>query len=94
MNWWMEVMPVEGSEGETHSVSYQRQTRAVAVGGAVVDPKSSDRVMLIRNRKSRIYFLRQFFDYPIQLTADTLKGLGLVRTIKSASATRKAWSVN
>ena len=27
-----------------------------------------DRVMLIRNRKSRIYFLRQFFDYPIRLT--------------------------
>ena len=33
--------------------------------------------MLLRSRKSRIYFLRQFFNYPIQLTADTLKKLGL-----------------
>ena len=32
--------------------------------------------MLIRNRKSRIYFLRQFFDYPIRLSGDTLKRLG------------------
>ena len=38
--------------------------------------------MLVRNRKSRIYFLRQFFDYPIQLTGDTLKALGAVRTVR------------
>jgi protoporphyrinogen oxidase len=40
------------------------------------------RVMLVRPRKSRIYFLRQFFNYPIQLTADTLKKLGIIRTFK------------
>jgi protoporphyrinogen oxidase len=39
-------------------------------------------VMLVRPRKSRIYFLRRFFDYPIKLTADTLGKLGLVRTLK------------
>ena len=40
------------------------------------DPARDDRVMLIRNRKSRIYFLRQFFDYPIQLSGDTLQQAG------------------
>jgi len=38
--------------------------------------------MLLRSRKSRIYFLRQFFNYPIQLTADTLRKLGLRRTVR------------
>jgi len=38
--------------------------------------------MLLRSRKSRIYFLRQFFNYPIQLTADTLRKLGLRRTTR------------
>ncbi len=38
--------------------------------------------MLIRPRKSRIYYLRKFFDYPITLTATTLSNLGMVRTIK------------
>ncbi len=40
------------------------------------------RVMLVRPRKSRIYFLRKFFNYPIQLTVDTLRKLGIIRTFK------------
>ena len=35
--------------------------------------------MLIRPRRSRIYYLRKFFDYPITLTANTLKNLGVIR---------------
>jgi protoporphyrinogen oxidase len=49
------------------------------VNAATPDP---DLVMLIRPRKSRIYYLRKFFDYPITLTATTLKNLGLVRTFR------------
>jgi protoporphyrinogen oxidase len=45
----------------------------------VADP---DLVMLVRPRKSRIYYLRKFFDYPITLTANTLSNLGLARTLK------------
>ena len=41
-----------------------------------------DLVMLIRPRKSRIYYLRKFFDYPIRLTGPTLSNLGLLRTIR------------
>lgn len=42
-----------------------------------------DLVMLVRPRKSRIYFLRRFFDYPIRLTSETLLNLGLARTIRA-----------
>ncbi len=35
--------------------------------------------MLIRPRKSRIYYLRKFFDYPIKLTGNTIKNLGPAR---------------
>jgi protoporphyrinogen oxidase len=45
-------------------------------------PTNPDLVMLIRPRKSRIYYLRKFFDYPITLTATTLKNLGMVRTLR------------
>jgi protoporphyrinogen oxidase len=38
--------------------------------------------MLIRHRKSRIYFMRRFFEYPITLSADTLRKLGLSKTIR------------
>ena len=92
MNWWMEVMPVEGSDASannadggdarSHQIAYQGQTRHVAATGTGPNPQVEDRVMLIRNRKSRIYFLRQFFDYPIKLSGDTLRKLGLLRTVK------------
>jgi protoporphyrinogen oxidase len=83
MDWWMRVMPVEASNGNgSHNLAYQGQKRDFATSGTGPDPAQKDRVMLIRNRKSRIYFLRQFFDYPIQLSAETLKQLGIARTIK------------
>ena len=43
------------------------------------DPEDSDHVMLVRPRKSRIYYLRKFFDYPIKITGNTIKNLGPVR---------------
>ena len=52
---------------------------AIVTAPPAPDP---DLVMLIRPRKSRIYYLRKFFDYPITLTATTLGNLGAVRTIK------------
>ena len=43
---------------------------------------SDDLVMLVRPRKSRIYYLRKFFDYPIKLTGNTIQNLGPVRMSK------------
>src|SRR5579862_7900163 len=76
MKWWMAVMPVEAETAQT--ITYQGQSREIPVAAPVVST-DADRVMLIRKRKSRIYFLRQFFDYPIRLSGDTLKKLGLAR---------------
>src|SRR5215469_3265380 len=53
-----------------------------AVVDAVEPAPDPDLVMLIRPRKSRIYYLRKFFDYPITLTATTLSNLGAVRTLR------------
>ena len=80
MKWWMDVMPVVGTDGAQATISYHNQSREVSASPGV--STDSDRVMLIRNRKSRIYFLRQFFDYPIRLSGNTLKRLGLVRAVK------------
>jgi len=42
----------------------------------------TDKVMLVRERLSRIFFLRRFFDYPVTLNFDTIKNLGVVRLFK------------
>lgn len=39
--------------------------------------------MLIRQRVSRIYSFKTFFDYPISMSMNTFKAMGLWRTIKS-----------
>lgn len=54
------------------------------------EPVEPDLVMLIRPRKSRIYYLRRFFDYPITLTATTLSNLGVVRTVKVGTSYLKS----
>ncbi len=43
---------------------------------------NSSKVMLIRQRLSRIFYLRKFFNYPISLNLNTLKNLGIIRIIK------------
>lgn len=47
------------------------------------DPETDDRVMLVRQRVSRIFFLKKFFDYPISLKYQTFANMGLGRTLKA-----------
>jgi protoporphyrinogen oxidase len=82
MNWWMDLMPPEATADAEHALRHQNKQRTIKTTGPGASPETTDLVMLVRPRKSRIYFLRRFFDYPIKLTGDTLGKLGLVRTLK------------
>jgi protoporphyrinogen oxidase len=82
MNWWMDLMPPEAGADTQHALRHQNKQRTLKTRGSGLTPETTDLVMLVRPRKSRIYFLRRFFDYPIKLTGDTLGKLGLVRTLR------------
>jgi protoporphyrinogen oxidase len=82
MRWWLELMPVEAGASEEGQFRYQGQQRDLPAATESHDPQTEDLVMLVRQRKSRIYFLRRFFDYPISLTAATFRNLGIVRTFR------------
>ena len=82
MRWWQEILPV--AEGQTPQSSalrihYQGQSRDF-------NPEflgtTSDAVMLVRQRLSRIFYRRRFFDYPLTLNAGTVKNLGLVEALQ------------
>jgi protoporphyrinogen oxidase len=86
MNWWLNMMPLQEGTGVTHIQYHRMETR---VGGgptvataAVAATEEDPSVMLVRPRKSRIYFLRKLFEYPISLNQKTLMNLGLTRTIR------------
>ena len=91
MNWWLNVMPMEAQTNGVARISYQNRHVEVEGGGRnAPDPEREDRVMLVRNRRSRIYFLRKFFEYPITLSVGTLRNLGMIRTVKIGLSYLKA----
>jgi protoporphyrinogen oxidase len=86
MNWWAQLMPVQTDGATDVKIHYQNKERDLPSSASSDLATDEDLVMLVRPRKSRIYFLRKFFDYPITLTAGTLQGLGVVRTAKVGSS--------
>ena len=54
------------------------------------DPDLVDSVMLLRLRRSRIFYGRKLFDYPISLNVDTLRKLGLWRVMKIGTSYARA----
>lgn len=49
----------------------------------MADPDKTDRTMLTRNRVSRIFFLRKFFDYPISMKKETFLNMGFCNMMKA-----------
>lgn len=86
MNWWLQQMPLQNNSA-AEQIGYHGMTRNLPPAAATGKGPAStdaDHVMLLRKRKSRIYFLGKFFTYPISLSWDTLKKLGLSRTVRIA----------
>lgn len=77
MDWWMHIMPVQGSPSKD-DILLGRE-KQLAPGGP--DPEKEDRVMLVRERVSRIFYLRKFFDYPVSLKPQTFINMGFFRTV-------------
>lgn len=79
MNWWREILPVQGKPSYDDKL-LGRETR-LEKGGP--DPELTEKVMLFRNRISRIYYKNKFFDYPITMKPQTFINMGLASTIKA-----------
>ena len=75
--WWEKMLPEQG-EMPFDDIKLGR-TSSVKQGGP--DPEKTDRVMLRRNRLSRIFFNGKFFDYPISIKAKTIKNMGFSTTM-------------
>lgn len=85
-DWWENMMPAQGAL--PHDDKVLGRTSALSPGGP--DPDESDRVMLVRNRLTRIFFRHKFFDYPISLKLDTIRNMGLFTTIEAGMSYMKS----
>lgn len=74
MAWWQEILPLEHTEDESVTISYQGQQTELQP--YMRSDRGDHNVLLIRKRKSSIFFSRMFFDYPLSLTFTTLRKFG------------------
>ena len=93
MQWWQNILPLQGAParddrqlGRAVPLAVECRLRPLRANETVSvpapDPQETDGVLLLRDRLSRIFFLRRFFNYPISLTADTVTNLGLARILR------------
>lgn len=79
MNWWENIMPIQGADSCDDKIL--KREKSLKPGGP--DPETEDRVMLLRQRVSRIYYDHKFFDYPISLKWQTIRNMGFFCTVKA-----------
>src|SRR5450755_988574 len=82
MRWWQQILPVAADQVDADGalrIAYQQQSHEFTA--ALHKPVSADAVMLVRQRLSRIFYRRRFFDYPLKLNAATLKNMGAMETL-------------
>ena len=70
---WTSLLPVQGSPAKDDLILDRE--KPLVPGGP--DPEKTDEAMLVRDRVSRIVYLRKFFDYPISMKPQTFINMGL-----------------
>ncbi|MBQ5989990.1 MAG: NAD(P)/FAD-dependent oxidoreductase [Oscillospiraceae bacterium] len=78
-DWWENMMPTQGKPS-FDDIKLGR-VKKLKAGGP--DPEETDRVMLVRNRVSRIYYKKKFFDYPVSMKMQTIKNMGFATTVSA-----------
>lgn len=78
--WWQQMMPLQ-SKPSKDDILLNETEKAFATEGP--NPEKEDRVMLIRRRVSRIFFLRKFFDYPISMKKETFVNMGFRNMVRA-----------
>lgn len=80
MQWWQNILPIHSEEKELN-ITYHNQNKSIKLSKNAFFVDNPDNILLVRKRKSRIYYNRKFFNYPISLNFETLQNLGFLNSI-------------
>ena len=78
MKWWTKKFPIDiSSHNDSDLISYQNSSRDIEGFSTVKENnKDTNRIMLIRKRKSRILYSGKLYDYPLKLNLKTIRNIG------------------
>lgn len=84
MNWWQDILPLAEGEAEAGTalpLTYhgRRSELVPNMFGAT----TSDAVLLVRRRLSRIFYRRRFFDYPLKINSNTIRNMGVLEICRA-----------
>lgn len=83
INLWEELLPLQGKLTQEDINLNRIITLSNKVGAP--DPEETDRVMLAKNRFTRIYHNHKLFDYPVRLDFKNLKNIDFLIILKIIS---------
>jgi protoporphyrinogen oxidase len=79
LDWWNEMLPFEQSAHAAHISYHGKQNKIKVERKQTLD---SDDMMMLRPRKTRIFYDQTLFDYPVSLSFKTFKDLGFLKTMR------------
>ena len=83
-DWWLQFLPLADDAEKEVPLTYHNRTvelhKSLPVNAGELGK------MLIRPRKSRIYFDHSFFDYPLSFNRKTLRNFGIIKISRIATS--------
>lgn len=79
--WWLQFLPLY-PDFKDENIRLRYQNKDTEYKSGQNNFADSDKVMLVRKRKSRIFYQKKFFDYPLRLNGKTIRNLGLQKTMR------------
>lgn len=83
---WEEILPIQSKPA--YDDIQLKKDRVFPENGS--DPEKEDKSLLIKDRYTRIYYKKHFFDYPISIKFQNIKNLGMLTIIKAGFSYLKA----
>jgi len=78
-NIWEELLPLQ-SKPAYDDILLKRDRKFPENGS---DPEKEEKSMLIKDRTTRIFYGRKFYDYPVSMNMTTIKNMGLFTLMKA-----------
>ena len=76
---WEELLPIQGKP--SYDDILLNRNKPYEKNGP--NPETNDKTMLIKDRITRIYYGKKFYDYPVSLNMTTIKNMGFITLIKA-----------
>src|SRR5688572_20125025 len=83
MDWWLNILSLEKKADTDLTLQYHNQVKQIDADKYRNEgPADPEKVMMVRKRVSRIYYLKKFFTYPVTLSWDTINKLGFPKIFR------------